>query len=647
MVEKTLQQSGSKIEAKKKIGDILMEAGLLTKEQLKIALLEQMKTGKRLGDLLIDLRYVSETQLAYCLASQSGILFVDPTTIQINPELFQLIPEDLAKQHLAIPLQIKDDKLMVAMVDPLDFESINNLRFRTGIDIQPVVAARREILETIDQNYHLTASIEQVLKSAEKELGSIMAQVLPDQFEFAFAEPTSLIVESNRVALMDQLVTYIITKAIKLKASDIHIEPGNNRIWVRYRLDGILKDDLRLPKGIQYQLLSKLKGLAKLKAVEQKLPQEGTARVMMGQTPYDLRVCVLPALDGEKITIRILEYSKIGYDFDQLGFSERDVKTVQKMLRKKKGLILVSGPTGTGKTTTMYRMIKDFHAKGNSVITFENPVEYRIDGINQVQIDQEELTFTAALNAVTQHDPNVLLIGEIRDLQTAELTIRTAMRGYLVFSSIPTNDAISAIALLTNFGVPRYLVASSIIGIIGQRLVRMLCQNCKANVASPANPDPMANDPLRDLSRVKAQGCKECNYMGYSGRRGIFEVVPFSTKLKDLITAGTNESELRSSAAALGISTIFEDGLEKVKQGVTTLEEITRVIENDEISRTYCPSCRRYIQMDFLVCPHCATPSPYVCSSCGKSRQTGWAICPYCRHKPDPTQVAPQTQRQR
>ena len=319
MVEKTLQQSGSKIEAKKKIGDILMEAGLLTKEQLKIALLEQMKTGKRLGDLLIDLRYVSETQLAYCLASQSGILFVDPTTIQINPELFQLIPEDLAKQHLAIPLQIKDDKLMVAMVDPLDFESINNLRFRTGIDIQPVVAARREILETIDQNYHLTASIEQVLKSAEKELGSIMAQVLPDQFEFAFAEPTSLIVESNRVALMDQLVTYIITKAIKLKASDIHIEPGNNRIWVRYRLDGILKDDLRLPKGIQYQLLSKLKGLAKLKAVEQKLPQEGTARVMMGQTPYDLRVCVLPALDGEKITIRILEYSKIGYDFDQLG----------------------------------------------------------------------------------------------------------------------------------------------------------------------------------------------------------------------------------------------------------------------------------------------------------------------------------------
>jgi len=629
-------QSTAKIETRKKIGDILMEAGLLTKDQLKTALLEQMKTSKRLGDLLIELRYVSETQLAYCLASQSGILFVDPTTIQINPELFQLIPEELAKQHLAIPLQIKDDKLMVAMVDPLDFESINNLRFRTGIDIQPVVAARREILETIDQNYHLTASIEQVIKSAEKELGGIMAQVLPDQFDFVFAEPLGLAVESNRLALMDQLVTYIITKAIKLKASDIHIEPGKNRIWVRYRLDGILKDDLRLPKGIQFQLMSKLKGLAKLKSVEQKIPQEGAARVMMGQTPYDLRVCVLPALDGEKVTIRLLEYSKIAYDFDQLGFSERDVKTVQQMLRKKKGLILVSGPTGTGKTTTLYRMIKDFHAKGNSVITFEDPVEYRIDGINQVQVNQEELTFATAIKAVTQHDPNILLVGEIRDIETAELTIRTAMRGYLVFSSIPTNDAISAITLLINLGIPRYLVASSVIGIIGQRLIRKLCESCKTDVAPPLKQEGLSNDPLREMSRVKAQGCKECNYMGYLGRKGIFEVVPFSTKLKELITSGISESELRTSAAALGISTIFEDGLEKMKQGVTTLEEITRVIENDEISRTYCPSCRRYIQSDFLLCPHCGTSSPYVCSACGKSRQPGWVICPYCRHKPEP-----------
>ncbi len=638
-METTISSAG-KVEGKKKLGDILMEAGLLTKEQLKTVLLEQMKSGKRLGELLIDLRFVSESQLAYCLASQAGILFVDPTTINISPELFQLVPEDLAKRHLAVPLQIKDDKLMVAMVDPLDFESINNLRFHTGIDIQPVVAARREILETIDQNYHLTASIEQVLKSSEKEIGSIMAQVIPDQFDFVFAGETGLSSEVDRMGLLEKLVTYILTKAIQLNASDVHIEPGKNRIWVRYRLDGILKDDLKLPKGVQYQLMSKVKALAKLKGAEKTMPQEGTARVMMGENAYDLRITILPGVQGEKATIRILEYSKIGYDFDQLGFSQRDVKTVQLMLKKRKGLILVTGPTGTGKTTTLYRMVKDYRAKGNSVVSIENPVEYRIDGINQVQVNAEEgLTYAAALNAVLQHDPNVILIGEIRDTEAAEVALRTAMRGYLVFASIPTNDAISAITLLINLGIPRYLVASAIIGIIGQRLVRVLCPSCKT--ASAPKQEPSFKDLIPETSPLKAPGCRECNYTGYVGRTGIFEIIPFTTKLRDLITTGITESEIRTATASLGITTIYEDGIAKVKQGLTTVEEVTRVIEIDDVLRTHCPQCRRYIQMEFLVCPYCAFPSPYVCSSCGKSQQPGWVICPYCRSKSDHAKVAP------
>jgi type IV pilus assembly protein PilB len=625
-VEKGIQ-STPKVEGKRKLGDILIEAGLLTRDQLKTVLLEQMKSGKRLGELLIDLKFVSESQLAYCLASQAGILFVDPTTIQIGPELFQLIPEDLAKRHLAVPLQIKDDKLLVAMVDPLDYESINDLRFHTGIDIQPVVAARREILETIDQNYHLTASIEQVIKTSEKELGGMMVQPMPDQAEFFFAGESGLMEELNRQELMGQLMTYILTKAIIAHASDIHIEPGKNRVWVRFRLDGILKDELKLPKGVQYALMSKVKGLAKLKGAEQKLPQDGTARVMLGETPYDLRICILPAIQGEKATIRILEHSRIAYEFDQLGFSARDIKTIQYMLRKRKGLILVAGPTGTGKTTTLYRMIKDHRGKGNSVTTVEDPVEYNIDGLNQIQIDPENgLTYATALKAILQHDPNVILLGEIRDLETAEAALRTAMRGYLVFSSMPTNDAISAITLMVNFGIPRYLVASALIGVIGQRLVRVLCPSCKVGMKS----DP-AKPPTSEGAQSKASGCKECNYTGYKGRQGIFEIIPFSSKLRDLLTGGANESELRSTAAAMGISTIYEDGIAKVKEGLTTVEEVSRVIEIDDIERTHCPQCRRFIQADFLICPHCGSPSPYVCGSCGKPQQRGWALCPYCR----------------
>jgi type IV pilus assembly protein PilB len=629
-MEKPVHGTG-KLETKKRLGDTLIESGLLTKDQLRTALLEQMKTGKRLGDQLLDLKLVSESQLAYCLASQAGILFVDPTTIQIPSELFQLIPENLAKRHLAIPLQIKEDKLVVAMVDPLDYESIADLRFHTSIDIQPVVAARREILETIDQSYNLTASIEQVLKSAEQEFGADIVQIVPDQFDFLFAEETGLMDAGNRMELLDRLLNYILTKAIHLHASDIHIEPGKARVWVRYRLDGILKDDLRLPKGIQHQLLSKIKVMSKLKASEKRMAQDGAVRVTVGHDSYDLRVSVMPGVQGEKVTIQIMDQSKLGYDFDQLGFSELDIKTIQQLLKKRKGLILATGPTGTGKTTTLYRLIKDFKGKGNSVTTIEDPVEYSVDGLNQIQIDPDGgLTFAATLKALLRQDPNVILIGEIRDFETAEIALRTAMSGYLVFSSIPTTDAISAISLLINLGVPRYLVATTVTGIIGQRLVRVLCPKCKG--ISPTKQDPSVLSSPSGSSLLKAQGCKECNYMGYKGRTGIFEVIPFTAKLREMITSGATEDEIRSAVIAEGIQTIYDDGMEKTKQGLTTLEEVHRVIETEDIPKTHCPQCHHLIQMEFLICPYCGAASPYVCAGCGKPQQKEWVICPYCRH---------------
>ncbi|MEK7286687.1 MAG: ATPase, T2SS/T4P/T4SS family [Nitrospirota bacterium] len=625
-------QMAARFEGKKKLGDTLIESGLLTRDQLKSALLEQMKTGKRLGDQLLDLKLVSESQLAYCLASQAGIIFVDPTAIRIPSELFKLIPENLAKQHLAVPLQIKGDKLVVAMVDPLDYESINDLRFHASIEIQPVVAARREILETIDQSYHLTASIEQVLRSAEKELGASTVQIIPDQFDFVFAEETGLMEEGNRMELLDRLLTYILTKAIKLSSSDIHIEPGKSRVWVRYRLDGILKDDLRLPKGVQYQLISKIKMMSKLKTNEKKVAQDGAIRVTLDNEPYDLRVSVMPGVQGEKVTIQIMDQSKLAFDFEQLGFSSKDIAVTQQLLKRRKGLILTTGPTGTGKTTTLYRLIKDFKAKGNSVTTIEDPVEYSVDGINQIQIDPDNgMTFAVTLKSLLRQDPNVILVGEIRDFETAEIALRTAMSGYLVFSSIPTTDALSAISLLINLGVPRYLIATTVTGIIGQRLVRVLCPACKGGVA--ATQEPIAKPVSSDGMALKAQGCKVCNYMGYKGRTGIFEVIPLSSKLREMITSGATEDEMRATVATEGIQTIYDDGMSKIKQGLTTLEEVHRVIDTENILKTACPQCHRLIQMDFLICPHCATPSPYVCAACAKPQRSEWAICPFCRHQ--------------
>ncbi|HEY5599898.1 MAG TPA: ATPase, T2SS/T4P/T4SS family, partial [Candidatus Manganitrophaceae bacterium] len=566
---------------KKKLGDLLVEIGFLAPAHLQRALSEQKKTGKRLGEILIQLQMVSESRMAQALASQVGMRYVEPGSMQIDPELFLLIPESLAKRHLAVPIEVQNKKLTLAMVDPLDYESINDLRFHAGMAITPVVATRKEILETIERSYHLETSVEKIIEASAKDFGAAMIEIVP---ELGGAEPTEShsLEERSRLAPVIQLTNLILSKAMKLRASDIHIEPGQAEFRVRYRIDGLLKEDMRLPKWVQSPLLSRIKILAKLDISERRLPQDGAVRLKAQGREVDIRVSTLPTRHGEKMVLRILDPSKMLIQLDQIGLFEKELNAVQALIKKKKGMILVTGPTGSGKTTTLYGIINELRSETNNLTTVEDPVEYTIDGINQVQINPDiGFTFASSLRSILRQDPNIILVGEIRDLETAEIAFRAAMTGHLVLSTLHTNDAASTISRLINIGVPRYLVSSTVAGIIAQRLVRKLCLRCKPpHSADPINNDAPQAAPLGgDSSLLRESGCSACHYTGFSGRVGLFEVMTVGPKLKELISAGATDQEIRAAGYALGMTSMEEDGLRKVQRGMTTFEEVARVAE--------------------------------------------------------------------
>ncbi|HIE65848.1 MAG: ATPase, T2SS/T4P/T4SS family [Nitrospira sp.] len=628
---------------RKKLGELLIEGGFLSAHQLNRALQEQKKSRKRLGETLIELKMISEEQLAQTLAPLIGMRYIRPTSMEVDPEIFMLIPEQLARRHLAVPLKIDNKELMVAMVDPLDYESINDLRFHAGMAIHPLVATRKEVLATIEDSYRIDMSVEKIVQASAKDFDTGSVEVIPElaEADLLNAETRSL-EERSRLAPVIQLVNLILSKAIKMRASDIHIEPGQKECKVRFRIDGLLKDDMRLPKWVQSPLVSRIKILAKLDISERRLPQDGAVRVYAQNRKVDLRVSALPTHHGEKMVLRILDQSKLVIEIEKVGFLEKDVQAVRRMVKKKKGMILVTGPTGSGKTTTLYAIINELRSEVSNLTTVEDPVEYTIEGVNQVQINPDiGLTFASALRSILRQDPNIIFVGEIRDLETAEIAFRAAMTGHLVLSTIHTNDATATITRLIDIGIPRYLVSSAVIGIIGQRLIRKLCLRCKVELPQSDLPSPPPS--LEDHSHSsgvfpvgpakQGEGCNACNYSGFSGRVGIFEILTLSSKVKELISSGVTDQELRSAGVVLGMTSMEEDGIEKVKAGITVMDEVLRVVDSEEVFKSICSKCDRPIRVDFLVCPHCESPSPYVCSSCGKLTQPEWRVCPYCRHK--------------
>ncbi|MBI5345072.1 MAG: Flp pilus assembly complex ATPase component TadA [Deltaproteobacteria bacterium] len=614
--------------AVKKIGELLVESGLITKEQLDDALSSEQK-GVRLGSIIVKKGYATEIDIAQTLSFQLNIPFVDIGSVSVDPEAVKLINERLAKKYLVFPLYQDRRTLKLSMADPLNLNAIDDIRFSTGLEIMPCSATLTDVTSAINRYYHLNEPIEELIGDLKKDkLVEVIHESdtnrdLADQVKKSAAPPIIKMVDS------------IIIHAVDNKASDIHIEPQEKNVKLRLRIDGLMRETMQLPKWVQGPVVSRIKLMAKMDIAERRVSQDGRLRVRIGDRSMDVRVSTLPTQYGETVVMRLLDPKSAMLDLKGVGLLDEDYEQAVDMIDRPQGVVLVTGPTGSGKTSTLYAMLAHIKSEKINIITIEDPIEYELKDVNQVAInDKTGLTFSYTLRSVLRQDPDVILVGEMRDTETAIIAHQASLTGHLVFSTLHTNDAISSVIRLKNMGVPSYMVASALNGVAAQRLVRMICSNCKEEY-TPA-PDEIKRAGVKWSGKNKlyrGAGCKQCNESGYAGRIGVFELLPINNRIKGLIAADSTEQELLKAAIEAGYQPLHIDGLKKVAAGITTLEELTRVIylsREDEVKEGVCPLCMKGIVAGSELCPHCGGFIAKECPSCGKSRQPEWVICPFC-----------------
>lgn len=554
----------------KQLGQILMEQGLITKEQLNHALEEHRNTPKSLGRVLIDLGLIREPDLVRALAEQVGLEFVDLSEAQIDAASTTLLPETLARRYRAIPIGERDGKLLVAMSDPANVYALDDIRTITNREVQPVVATASDVEQAIQKYSSMGEQVEQLVSEASS-LAEDEEQ--SDELEAALED-----------APIVKLVTAIMTQAVGDRASDVHIEPHERDVRVRFRVDGVLHEIMRSPKNIQNGLVSRLKVMADLNIAEKRVPQDGRMSMRVGGKALDLRVASLPTVHGEKLVIRILDKSQSLIELNDMGLLEDALKRYEQCFRRPYGAILVTGPTGSGKSTTLYATLNILNEVGRNIITVEDPVEYRLAGVNQMQVHTKAgLTFASALRSILRADPDIILIGEIRDRETAMIAVESALTGHLVLSTLHTNDAPSAITRLTEMEVETFLVASAIDCVVAQRLVRMLCERCKAGYQPEQAELSEAGYPeflWPEISELfRPAGCSACSNTGYRGRIGLFEVMPMTEELERLTVERASSDQIQQVAIEQGMQTLRDDGLEKARLGMTSVEEVARVVK--------------------------------------------------------------------
>jgi type IV pilus assembly protein PilB len=552
----------------KQLGQILIEQGLITSAQLEQALEEHRKTPKSLGRVLIDLGLIKEADLVRALAEQVGLEFVDLSDYHIDPSSTMLLPDALARRYRAIPIGERDGKLLVAMSDPANVYALDDIRTITNRDVQPVVATAADVEQAIAKFAGMDGQVEALASQASEELQTDETQV-----EAALEE-----------APIVKLVQAIMTQAVGDRASDVHIEPTERDVRVRFRVDGVLHDTMHSPKNIQGGLISRLKVMADLNIAEKRVPQDGRISMRVGGRTLDLRVATLPTVYGEKIVIRVLDKSQALMKLEDLGFSDDAYKRFSASFKKPYGAILVTGPTGSGKSTTMYATLNILNQEDRNIITVEDPVEYRLDGVNQMQVNPKAgLTFASALRSILRADPDIVLIGEIRDKETATIAIEAALTGHLVLSSLHTNDAASAISRLVEMEVETFLVASAIDCVIAQRLFRVLCERCKETYRPEHTELVEAGYPEWLIPEIDAlfrpAGCSACSNTGYRGRAGLYEVMPMSEEIERLTVDRASADDIRKTAIEQGMIPLRDDGLEKARMGMTSIGEIARVVK--------------------------------------------------------------------
>ncbi|KAB7667345.1 GspE/PulE family protein [Bacillus sp. B1-b2] len=545
---------------RKRLGDLLVEAGLLTEEQLQQALKDK-HPDQRLGDSLLQKGYITEQQLIEVLEFQLGIPHVSLYRYPFDPKLFSIVPKDTAKRQLIIPLKKEGEKLYVAMADPMDFYTIDDLRLSTGFQIETAIATKDDILRAINKYYDMDEGFEELL-SDNGALGEVIDESMVEQ-------DTPIV----------RLVNQVLSNAATLKASDIHVDPQETKVVIRYRIDGVLRVERVLPKHMQSVLIARLKIMANLDITEHRIPQDGRMKFNLDFHPIDLRVSTLPTVYGEKVVMRILDLGSALNDLNKLGFNKVNLSRFTDLIEKPTGIVLITGPTGSGKSSTLYAALNRLNSEEVNIITVEDPVEYQLEGINQIQVNANVgMTFATGLRAILRQDPNVIMVGEIRDKETAEIAVRASLTGHLVLSTLHTNDSLGSVTRLLDMGVEPFLVASSVTGIVAQRLVRRVCRDCgQVQEATLREKEIFAKRGLSIEKVMRGKGCASCNMTGYKGRVAIHEVLVMNDEMRKVIMNGQSFSNLRELAIKAKTIFLIDDGLLKVKQGVTTTEEVLRV----------------------------------------------------------------------
>lgn len=551
--------------SRKKLGEILIEAGLISKADLEKALELQQKKFAPLGDILVNNGFISEQQLYKTLENMLRIPYVELVTIKADPEAILAIPEHLAIKHMAIPIRKVGNELTVVMSDPLNYHSVDELRVLTGMDIKECIAPASEIMTAINR-YYGNEGAQKAVEDMSKE--------------YTLTELSGLAeMSDNEVsnAPVVRLVNSIISHATKSRASDIHIEPTEDTMYVRFRIDGELQEAMHSSMATHPAVITRIKIIGGMDIAEKRIPQDGRVEFKLDDVSVDLRLSILPTVYGEKVVIRILGQQGLVLTKSGLGFSQENLELLEKIIKNPNGIILVSGPTGSGKTTTLYTVLTGLSKPTVNVITVEDPVEYKLKGINQVQVNEKSgLTFANGLRSILRQDPDIIMIGEIRDVDTAQIAIRASITGHLVLSTIHTNDSASTVARLIDMGIDPYLVSSSVIGVISQRLVRKICLRCKTSYHADHTEMTLLNiNEPREL--YKGTGCPACNFTGYYQRTAIHEILAVTKEIRELIDRRASVDSIRSTASANGMKSLRESCTQLVLNGTTTISELTRI----------------------------------------------------------------------
>lgn len=554
--------------SKKRLGDMLIEEGKITTEQLSEALRQQGEQGKRLGEVLINQGIVSENEIIYILEKQLDIKRIKLDRINIDKKAVMSIPATLASKHNLIPIAFKEGRILVAMWDPLNIFAIDDVKIGSGYDVEVVIATKEEINKAIEIYYsdqYVQNAAEELSKEKKKEAA------LNKQSDIEFGDI------KNAPAV--KMVDHIIKSGVEVSASDIHIEPFEEYVRIRYRVDGELQQALKIPKDTEAALVTRIKILANLNIAEKRIPQDGRIITKVGQKEVDLRVSILPTIFGEKVVVRILNRDNYAIGRERLGMTDSENDQLDRIIKNPHGIVLVTGPTGSGKSTTLYTILNDLNKMECNIVTVEDPVEYMLEGINQVNVNSKAgLTFASGLRSILRQDPDIVMIGEIRDSETAEIAVRAAITGHLVLSTIHTNDAPSSIPRLIDMGIEPYLVATSVCGVISQRLVRKICPYCKVEYeTNEYQKKIMGFKKEEKLVLYKGTGCGYCKNTGYTGRTAVYEIMEITRKHRELIASNANSDVIKDLSVEIGMKTLNMACKELVIKGITTIDELVKV----------------------------------------------------------------------